>query len=72
MDATPFDAAPGTCNGLDPGLAGQAFRAGADPLEAGSTRFFATNANGTIFEDTSSLFSTMPEFGEPPAGHPLH
>ena len=34
-------------------------------------RFFATNANGMIYEHTSSLFASMPEVGEPPVGHPL-
>jgi type II secretory pathway pseudopilin PulG len=71
MTATPFPGAPGSCNGLAPGGAGQAFVAGADPLEATNTRFFAINANNVIYEDTSSLYALMPEVGEPAVGHIL-
>lgn len=71
VDATPFDAAPSTCNGLAAGVAGQGFRAAADPLEPTNPRFFATNANALIFENNTSLFASMPEIGEPPSGHPL-
>jgi type II secretory pathway pseudopilin PulG len=71
VEADPFAGAPSTCNGLAAGAAGQGFRAAADSLEAGNVRFFATNANALIFEHTSSLFASMPEIGEPPAGHPL-
>jgi type II secretory pathway pseudopilin PulG len=69
--ATPFPGAPGSCNGLGPGLAGQGFKAAADPGEPQNLRFFATNANGMIFEDVLSLWGTMPEVGDPPSGHPL-
>ena len=31
----------------------------------------ATNANAQIWEHSSSLFTAMPEVGEPPVGHPL-
>jgi len=69
VEATPFAGAPGSCNGLAIGEAGQAFRAGADPSEPQNTRFFATNANGQIFEHNASIFAAMPEVGEPPVGH---
>jgi type II secretory pathway pseudopilin PulG len=71
LDATPYASAPATCNGLAAGEAGQAFRAAADALEPANLRFFATNANGVIFENVSTLFATMPEVGDPVAGHPL-
>ena len=71
VEATPFAGAPDSCNGLAAGAAGQAFRAGADPVETGNPRFFATNANGQIFEHSSTLLSSMPETGQPPIGHPL-
>jgi type II secretory pathway pseudopilin PulG len=71
LDATAFDGAPASCNGLAVGGAAQGFRAGADPAEVGNPRYFAVNAGGYIFEDSSSLFESMPEVGEPPAGHPL-
>jgi type II secretory pathway pseudopilin PulG len=71
LDGAPFAGAPPTCNGLASGASAQGFRAGADPTAPGNVRFFSSNANGIIFENTSSLFSSMPEIGEPPIGHPL-
>jgi type IV pilus assembly protein PilA len=71
ITATPYTGAPPTCNGLAGGASGQGFIAAADPSEPGNARFFATNANGMIFEDVTSLFGAMPEVGEPPSGHPL-
>lgn len=71
LQASAFDGAPASCNGLAVGSAAQGFRAGADPTEAGNPRYFAINASGYIFEDSSSLFDAMPEVGEPAAGHPL-
>jgi type II secretory pathway pseudopilin PulG len=68
MEATPYPSAPGSCNGLDAGESGQGFKAGADPAEPTSKRYFATNANGQIFEDVASLFDDMPEVGEPESG----
>jgi type II secretory pathway pseudopilin PulG len=69
--ATPYAGAPGSCNGLDPGEAGQAYKAGADPTVPDLPRYFATNANGQIFEHTSTLFASMPEVGDAPVGHLL-
>jgi len=71
MTATPFPGAPGACNGLAPGSAGQAFVAGADPTDVSNSRFFAINANNVIYEDNVSLYAAMPEVGEPAAGHVL-
>jgi type II secretory pathway pseudopilin PulG len=71
MSATPFAPAPPTCNGLALGATGQAFKAAADPVEPGNPRYFAINANGQIFEHTSTLFAAMPEAGEPGIGHLL-
>jgi prepilin-type N-terminal cleavage/methylation domain-containing protein len=71
LTATVFAMAPATCNGLGPGAAAKAFKAGADPAVPSNVRFFATNADATIFEETSTLFAVMPETGTPPAGHPL-
>jgi type II secretory pathway pseudopilin PulG len=71
MTATPYPAAPASCNGLGAGNAGQAFVAGADPTDAINTRFFATNANNVIYEHDSTLYATMPEVGTPPIGRML-
>jgi type II secretory pathway pseudopilin PulG len=71
LTGTPFPGSPTTCNGLGVGESAQAFKAAADPLEAGAFRYFATNANITIIEDSASLWAGMPESGEPLSGHPL-
>jgi type II secretory pathway pseudopilin PulG len=71
MSGTPFGGAPGACNGLGPGMTAQAFKAGADPMDPNYRRFFAINANGTIWEDSATLFGAMPETGEPGSGRPL-
>jgi type IV pilus assembly protein PilA len=68
MAAVPYAGAPGSCNNLGVGLAGQGFAAGADPTEPSNPRHFATNASNVIYEDTSSMFATMPETGAPPSG----
>jgi len=71
MSADAYAGSPATCNGLAAGEAGQGFRAGADPIEPGNARFFATNAGGVIFEDAATMFPTMPEVGDPPSGHTI-
>jgi type II secretory pathway pseudopilin PulG len=71
VSATPFAAAPDTCNALGPGATAQAFKAGADPLDASNSRYFAVNADGVIYEDTASLFATMPESAAPATGHAI-
>ena len=71
VSSTPFPGAPDSCNGLAAGLAGQGFKAAADPTEPQNLRFFGTNANGMIFEDVASLWVPMPEVGEPASGHTL-
>ena len=69
--ATPFAGSPASCNGLGVGGGGQGYKAGANPVDLQNPRFFATNANGLIWEHTATLFSTMPEAGDPLIGHPL-
>jgi type II secretory pathway pseudopilin PulG len=71
LSATPYAAAPASCNGLALGAGGQAYKASADPVDASNTRYFAVNANAAIWEDNGSLTATMPEFGDPPTGHVL-
>ena len=68
MSAVPYPGSPGSCNGLGVGLAGQGFSAGADPTEPSNPRFFGTNASNIIYEDTGTLYATMPETGAPPSG----
>jgi len=69
LSGTAYGGAPATCNGLGAGDAAQAYKAGADPAEPTNWRFFAINASGTIYEDSSSLYAAMPEVGEPASGH---
>ena len=71
MSAVPFAGAPPSCNGLGAGAGGQGFVAAADPNSGGNFRFFATNSNNIIYENTSSLYATMPEIGVPAAGGPI-
>jgi len=68
MTALPFAGAPGSCNGVAVGAAGQGFSAAADPLEMGNMRFFGTNASNVIYEHIASLAASMPESGPPPVG----
>jgi type II secretory pathway pseudopilin PulG len=71
LEGTAFAGAPPSCNGLGVGESSQGFKAAADPVEAPNTRFFATNANIAIFEDSSSLWTAMPESGDAPSGLPI-
>jgi hypothetical protein len=40
----------------------------ADPAYPPFLRYFATNANGQIFEHDATLWGEMPEVGEPVVG----
>jgi type II secretory pathway pseudopilin PulG len=72
MFGTPVAAAPASCNGLAPGAGSTAYKAGADMVTPGPTsRFFATNAQGVIYEDTASMYAAMPESGVPGSGVPI-
>jgi len=72
MTATTYGGAPDTCNALGTGVTGLAFKVRGDPLDvANNSRFFASNASNVIWEDTASLFATMPAAGNAPSGHPI-
>jgi len=71
VKTTPVALAPNPCNNIGAGRTGLAFKSGADPLDANSTRFFAANAGNVIWEDTASLWAGMPEYGDSPTGHPI-
>jgi type II secretory pathway pseudopilin PulG len=72
MSGSAVAAAPASCNGLAPGAGATAYRAGADMITPGPTqRFFATNAQGVIYEDTASMYAAMPESGVPGTGVPI-
>jgi len=71
VDGTAYPGAPGSCNGLPLGKAAQGWRAYADPTSTDNKRFFATNVNGAIWEDTSTMSTVMAEVGDPSSGHLL-
>ena len=72
MAGTALPGAPPSCNGLASGKTAPAYAVVADELDAKSApRFFGSNADGTIYEHTKSLATTMPETGPPPSGSPV-
>jgi Tfp pilus assembly protein PilE len=73
MSSTPYAGSPDTCNALGPGVTGQAFKAAADPLDVeNNVRYFAVNAGNAIWEDRASLWTVIPEFGDPASGFVIH
>jgi competence protein ComGC len=71
VSATAFAGAPAACNGLAAGEAGRGFKAAADPTDPQNSRHFATNAGNIIYEDMSTLWTIVPEIGDPSSGHVL-
>jgi Tfp pilus assembly protein PilE len=72
MVGTAVPAAPASCNGLAAGAGAPAYMASADMLVPSPVqRFFATNAQGVIYEHTASLNGIMPEAGAPGSGTPI-
>jgi type II secretory pathway pseudopilin PulG len=73
MAGTPLPGSPGTCNGLAPGQSVPGYAVVADQIGVppGQGRYFGTNADGVIYEDTASLAAAMPEAGAPIVGHPV-
>jgi type II secretory pathway pseudopilin PulG len=72
MVGTGVPAAPPSCNGLAAGAGSPAYMATADMIAPSPVqRFFATNAQGVIYEHTATLNGIMPESGAPGAGIPI-
>jgi prepilin-type N-terminal cleavage/methylation domain-containing protein len=73
LAGTPLSGAPPSCNGLGAGMAAPGYAAVADPADAGGSagRFFGTNSDGLIYQDSATLSTTMPETGGPPSGSPI-
>lgn len=66
---TALAGAPATCNGLPMGTSSPGYAAIADPLNPiDNGRFFATNADGAVWEHSATLSVVMPEAGSPPVG----
>ena len=73
MTGTPLSGAPASCNGLAAGQAAPGYAVFADPLDGvGNPHYYASNADGTIYVNASTLNGSMPESGPPSAGIPIH
>lgn len=69
---SPLAGAPPTCNGLGAGQSAPGYAVLADPIDTVATqRFFATNAEGILYEHTATYNGLMPESGAPAVGHPI-
>ena len=73
MSGTALTGAPPTCNGRASGYTSPGYAASADPLDGvGNPHYFGTNADGTIYQHSSSYNGgVMPESGPPPVGAPV-
>ena len=72
MTGTALSGAPASCNGLAPGVSATGYAAFSDPLDGlANPHYFATNADGTIYQHGSTMNGTMPESGPPPVGTPV-
>jgi type II secretory pathway pseudopilin PulG len=72
MTGTGLTGAPPTCNGRPASFASTGYSLTADPLDAaGNPHFYGTNADGTIYQHSSTFNGVMPESGQPPVGIPV-
>jgi len=72
MTGTPLAGAPPTCNGRASGYTSPGYAVTADPLDPqGNPYFYGSNADGTIYQYTSTFNGVMPESGPPPVGVPI-
>ena len=68
MSGASVGGAPASCNGLAGGMGAPGYTASADPIApAANPQFYGTNAEGTIYTDTTTFNGSMPESG--PATH---
>jgi type IV pilus assembly protein PilA len=71
MSGTASASSPASCNGQAAAAGLQSFKAGADPIAGGGTRFFATNTAGTIYQHTATLYAAMSETAASGSGTPV-
>jgi hypothetical protein len=72
MSGTTLSGAPPTCNGKPAGSSSPGYAVTADPLDPlGNPHFYASNADGTIYQHSATLVGIMPESGPPSAGVPV-
>ncbi len=68
MTGTSMSGSPASCNGLAGGMGAAGYVAAADPIGAvANPQFYGSNADGTIYSDTTTYNGSMPESG--PATH---
>jgi type IV pilus assembly protein PilA len=69
MTGTPLAGAPPTCNGKPAGSVAPGYALIADPLDpVGNPHFYGSNADGTIYQHTTTLAGWIPESGPSEAG----
>lgn len=69
MTGTALPGAPASCNGLAAGQGSPGYAALADPVDTvGNPKYFGTNAEGMIYQDTATLSGVMPQSGPSPRG----
>jgi type II secretory pathway pseudopilin PulG len=72
LSGTPLTGAPATCNGRAVGYTAPGYVVTGDPLDSkGNPYFYGANADGTIYQYTSTFSGVMPESGKPPVGMPI-
>jgi type II secretory pathway pseudopilin PulG len=72
MTGTPLSGAPATCNNQPAGSVAPGYSLIGDPLDAvGNPIFFGSNADGTIYQHSTTLSGWMPESGPSEAGTPV-
>jgi type II secretory pathway pseudopilin PulG len=72
MTGTSLAGAPAGCNGMAAGLGAPGYMIVADPLDpVANPHFYGSNADGTIYEDTTTLNGAIPESGPSPRGTPI-
>jgi type II secretory pathway pseudopilin PulG len=72
MTGTSLPGAPATCNGRAAGYSSPGYAVTSDPLDPlGNPYFYGSNADGTIYQNSSTMNGSMPESGPPPIGVPI-
>jgi type II secretory pathway pseudopilin PulG len=72
MQGSALTGAPATCNGRSAGFTSPGYSVTADPLDpVGNPFFYGSNADGTLYQFTSTYNGVMPESGPPPVGVPI-
>ena len=73
VSGAPLATAPSSCNGLAVGQTSPGYTVVADTLDPTlAPRYFATNADGLIYEHTATMSGVMPDVGPPATGEPVN